>query len=681
VLDPVLALPGGATPQRTVPLLSVRVLGGFGVERTDLGRSCVSGWQRRTAKTLTKLLATSPGHALHRDQILEILWPDVDVESALNSFGKALHAARRALEPELLPRASSSFLRLSDAIVALDRDRVVVDADEFERLAGRAMQEQSVDAHEAALAAYGGELLPEDRYEDWSEERRGTLATMHARVLRGLAHLLEQRGSFVQAADRLRAVLEQDPSSEDVHRHLMRLYAGMGMRNRAVRQFEVCRELLHRDFGLAPEHETIVLYQDVLSDRIERHALPPAPAVPRGGESPRPPASGQPPATPFVGRQPVLAYLDERLRRAQEGRGGLILVSGEAGVGKTRLVAEFVADARGHGATVLWGGTGGHANHLAYGPFAAALEGWAASRSEDERAELARRYPALVHFVPSLGTGEQLPPLADRPGDEQLYLLPTIVRLLGDLARDRPLVVVLGELRDPHPSTVDLLQYLANLAVQRRWVIVGTAHEQGLMPGTPLRAMIEATVREHVCTHVELHPLSRHACGQLVQALLPDGAVDDALLEQVYTRSLGNPLFVEELIEELRQRDELVLADGRWRDASGGSAWVPRRVRTMVALRVAPMEESVRRVLALAAAAGEIEISLTDLRTGAAALHPPVSDDALLHALDRALDERILEERRGAYAFRHPLVRAALYQDLAKHRRDQLDAALAPRHA
>jgi adenylate cyclase len=164
-----------------------------------------------------------------------------------------------------------------------------------------------------------------------------------------------------------------------------------------------------------------------------------------------------------------------------------------------------------------------------------------------------------------------------------------------------------------------------------------------------------------------------------VQALLPDGAVDETLLERVHGWSLGNPLFVEELIREMRQRGELALADGRWRDVSWACARAPSRVRAMVAMRVAPLEESVRRVLALAAVAGDMEVSLTDLRTGAAALQPPVSDAALLHALDRALEEHILEERRDAYAFRHPLVRAALYQDMAKHRRDQLGAALAGR--
>jgi predicted ATPase len=126
----------------------------------------------------------------------------------------------------------------------------------------------------------------------------------------------------------------------------------------------------------------------------------------------------------------------------------------------------------------------------------------------------------------------------------------------------------------------------------------------------------------------------------------------------------------------MQERRELILRSGCWHTASSPSERVPARVRALVAMDVAPMEESVRRVLALAAAAGGMEISLTDLRAGAAALQPPVSDPALFEALDRALELRILEERDGAYAFRHPLVRSALYQQLSAHRRDQLHAAL-----
>jgi DNA-binding SARP family transcriptional activator len=645
--------------------LHVGLLGGFRVERGDVGRP-IAGWQRRTAKTLIKLLATLPGHALHREQIIEILWPDADIESALNSFAKALHAARRAFDPGLLPRETSPYLRMTDGVLALDTGHVVIDADHFQRLAESALRRETVAAYETALAAYGGELLPEDRYEDWAAEPRTTLALLHVRVLLGLAEALECRGEYSHAADRLRAALQQDQTREDVHRRLIRLYADMGNRDQAVRQFLICRDVLRRELDLTPGPETMALYADVLAGRIPTRAAAAAPDGP-GGESRRTPAADDAHSSAFVGRQAELRHLRAQLTRADEGRGSTILVTGEAGVGKTRLVAEFAADARRLGACVLWGGSTAHANHLAFGSVAVALEGHVASLPEAEREDLAKRYPALVHFVPSLGMGSQLPPLADRPGDEHLYLVPAIVRLLTDLAREHPVVVVLGDLHDNHQSTLDLVEYLAHLAVQRRWLLIGTVDEEAWQAGTSLRQTIEASMRERLCLQVELEPLEREDCDELVQAMLPGAGADGALLDHVYQQTLGNPLFLEELVREMQERGG---------EPGPRADRVPPRVRALVELRLAPMEDSVRRVLALAAAAGEMDLSLTDLRTGAAALQPPVSDGALLDALDCALKEHILEERQDTYAFRHPLVRAALYEDLSTHRRDQLRAAL-----
>jgi predicted ATPase len=392
--------------------------------------------------------------------------------------------------------------------------------------------------------------------------------------------------------------------------------------------------------------------------------------------SAQPPTTAQRAETPFVGRKAVLRHLVEQLGGADEEEGRMVLVSGEAGVGKTRLVAELAIEARRRGAAVLWSGSGAHANPVAYGPFAVALDGYVASLSEAERNELAQRHPALVQLMPSLGTGNPIRPLTDRLGDDHLSLVPAIVRLLTDLARARPVVLVLGDLHDLHRSSFDLLEYLAQLGVRRRWLIVGTFREEGVEVGSALWRMIASTFRERLCLHVELQRLPRTECDQLVQAILRGGAVGNAILDWVYGQSLGNPLFVEELVREMRERGQLVLTNGSWQILPSISACVPGRVRAQVVLRVAPMEASVRRVLALAAAAGGTELSLSELRSAGAALQPPVSDAALFDALDRALDSRILEERNDAYAFRHPLVRSALYEDLSKHRRDQLHAAL-----
>ena len=301
-----------------VPPVRVELLGGFRVERIGSARPVV--WQRRTARTLTKLLAAHPRHSLHREEILELLWPGVPAKSALNRFGQALHAARRAFEPELLPRKSSAYLRLTESMLSLETEHVIIDADLFQQLAESALGRGNgnEEAYESALAAYGGELLPEDRYHDWCAERRAFLAELRIRLLVELADALEERGAQAAAADRLRETLRYDPTREDVHRRLIMLYAVLGSRDQAVRQFQMCREVLQRDLGVLPAESTLALYEEILADRTPKRIDAPA-GDPGVVESHRVAAAGPTRGTPMIGRDSVSQHPRGQLKRAGKG--------------------------------------------------------------------------------------------------------------------------------------------------------------------------------------------------------------------------------------------------------------------------------------------------------------------------------------------------------------------------
>jgi len=658
-------------------LVRVSLLGGFRVERNG-DEQAEPDWPRRSAKTLTKLLAAHPVHALHREQIIDVLWPEVDAESALNSFGKALHAARRALEPGLERRQDSSYLRLADSVLALNTKRVVIDADVFESLAGDAMRSGEVSAYQAALAAYCGELLPEDRYEPWCAERRSALAELHVRLLVGLAEVYERRGACNEAADRLREAIREDPAREAAHRQLMRLYARMGTPDQSVRQFHVCEEVLHRELDLAPQAETVTLYQAIKASQL------PSAAVVRqrkraviSGAAETSSAPGPPPAPPpdstFVGREQVLRFMADQLIQSDARRVGMVAISGEAGVGKTRLLEELALRAGELGAVTLRGGRGAHANQFACGAFAVALEGYSTRLQAADRLQVARRYPALARIVPSLRMGVTSQDPASP--DYHLDLIPSIAAFLTDLTRAGPVLLLLGDLHEIDDVGLDLIKYLAHLAGNVPLLMAGALRDPDAVPTPGLRLMSEAMTRERLWTRIELRCLSRHSTDQLVRALLPGVAVSDSLLAEIYEQSRGNPLFVRELADVMR--GEPLPPVGGHQEAAWLTARLPARTRALTDLRLALMDKPLHLLLGLAAMVGSKEISLNHLRAGAAALEPPMLSAMLFDALDSALRMRLLEEREGGYAFRHPVVRAALADGLPRHRRDEFRAALA----
>jgi hypothetical protein len=456
----------------------------------------------------------------------------------------------------------------------------------------------------------------------------------------------------------------------------MRLYVQMGMPDQVVRQYQQCEAALRSELDLAPQAETQSLVREVLSSRVSVEPGPPADAPRR-----EPQALGQPgletPVSPLVGRSHLIDAVCDTLAANRPAGEGMIVVTGEAGVGKTRFLEELAAEARRRDVAVLWGGTGAHAAHFSCGPFAVALEGHVASRSEDERQELAERYPALARFVPSLGLGSKLPALAIDPGDDHLGLLTEIVRLLTDLGRSQQVLVVLGDLHDVDPFSLDLVRYLAHLAVRRPWLLVAAVGEEQLNAAPDLRRMLGEMMRERLCRKLELHCLSERECTELLRLVVPDGSLDRRLLEHVYSQSRGNPLLVLELVRQLAAGESPASRDGGGEHENGSRPFLSNLELT----RLAHVDGPTRRVLELIAAANVAAVSLRDLRACAGSLEPPISDVLLLDALDQAVELRLLEERGAGYGFRHPLVGAMVEEGLPLHRRDQLDNALSRTNA
>ena len=311
--------------------LRARTLGSFaiwwgGVQIPD------DAWRKRKAATLLKCLLSAEGHRLHRDQILEVLWPDAAPAAAMQNLHYTTHLLRRILDK---PGSASSHLRMRDDLLSLlpSMDEIAsdewLDATTFSRHALAALAGQDRNACRAALALYGGEYLPDDRYADWAMPRRHELHSLHLQVLLHAATLGRAQGDATEAIGFVRALLAADRYHEPAARLLMELLADEGRQHESDAAYRTLQAALHEDLGTAPAAETIRLHARLLA---------------HPGNLPSSLSS-------FIGREGEQATLQQLLRTTR-----LLTLTGTGGSGKTRLalaVATALRRGFGHGAWLV----------------------------------------------------------------------------------------------------------------------------------------------------------------------------------------------------------------------------------------------------------------------------------------------------------------------------------------
>jgi predicted ATPase/DNA-binding SARP family transcriptional activator len=329
---------------RQSEVVRIELLGGFrlrvGLQIIQEGR-----WRLRKANSLIKLLALAPGHRLHREQVMEALWPGIEPRSAANNLHQILYAARRAFEPSALASssASSSYLLLRDKQLILCPDSPLwVDAEAFQEAAVTARHAMEVAAFRAAIDLYAGDLLPGDRYEPWVQQRRAELRELYLSLLLELGGLLEERGEFGEAIEALGRIVAEEPTHEEAYVGLMRLQVLSGRRGEALSQYERLREALCGQFGREPEAATTRLQQEIRAGTFSPGDLPLA-SFPPGEATPSPKeAAGHnlPPArTSFIGREREMLEVKRHLAMTR-----LLTLTGTGGCGKTRLALEVARD-------------------------------------------------------------------------------------------------------------------------------------------------------------------------------------------------------------------------------------------------------------------------------------------------------------------------------------------------
>jgi hypothetical protein len=382
--------------------------------------------------------------------------------------------------------------------------------------------------------------------------------------------------------------------------------------------------------------------------------------------------------TPYVGRYAELSALLAKLEGAASGGGGFAMITGEAGIGKTRLAREFARAAQAQGVTVLSGRCVDGDWRPPFGPWAEAIDGYVRSRPPDElRHDVGSQGAYLAHFVPAIraGVADLAAPDALSPDDERLRLYQAVASFVLTISEAHPILVFLDDLHWADPDSLRLLRHLARTLRGARALVVGAYRdpELGVVAGHPLIATLAALRRETVCETIRLGGLSRdevsayltHTAGQ---------ALPRTLVDLIERETNGNPFYARELFRHIAERPSALQSTGSGAALDLDEVGIPENVRQVVDDRLHRLSRSTARALQDAAGFGEaFTFPVLQRLTG-------IAEGELLDCIDEGVESGLInssEQDESRYEFAHAIVRHTLYEAQSRDRRLRLHRRIA----
>ncbi len=641
----------------TMPTLHLRLLGDFSLLYND---------QQVTNLNTTRLRSLLTYLVLHRDvpqqrqHLAFLFWPDATEAQARNNLRQLLHQLRQALP------AVEQFLSADTHMVHWHPVTPChLDVAEFEQaltLADAVARRNDQHALQAALEQadnlYRGELLP-DCYDEWILPERERLRQRHLQVLEQLLRLFEVQGDNVTAIRYAQRLIGLDPLSEDLYRRLMRLFVLNNDRASALHVYHTCVTTLQRELGVDPDPATQEAYE-----RLMQHETPVIPA--RAQQTLLA-------ATPMlIGRKQEWEALQEVWHAASTGEPRFVLVTGEAGIGKSRLTEELLLWASQQGAVTAKTRSYAAEGQLSLAP----VTDWL--RSEGLRSKLGQLdevwLTEVVRLLPEL--------LAERPdllhygsvteyGQRQRFF-EALARAI--LLTPQPLLLLIDDLQWCDQETLAWLHFLLRFDPTARLLVIGCAREEELPPQHPLRTFLlhlRSTMR---VTEMTLQPLDAAETAKLASQVA-NRELDMGSVMHLFQETEGYPLFVVEMVradlgrvsasppEADRPHRQPPLDDART---------LPPRVHAVLVGRLLQLSASAREFVEFAATIGReftLDLLITVGNTDA---------DSAVRALDELWHKRIVREHSAnSYDFTHDKLREVAYGEISAPQRRMLHRRVA----
>ena len=635
------------------PLLHMYLLGDFLLVLGDAPVTTVD-WPR--LQSLLTYLVLHRAAPQSRTYLAAQLWPDSTEAQAHTNLRSLVHRLRHDL-PE-----ADHFLRIERQTLQWSPHPDVswtLDVADFERALAQAEQARDPvaarTALEEAVALYRGDLLPVC-YDEWILPERERLRQAFLGALEQLILLLEGGRDYPAAISAAQRLLRYDPLHETTYRHLMRFYAVSGDRAAALRTYHTCATVLDRELEAEPGLATQKAYKRLLQQQM--------PSV-----SPVASPTALVARAPLVGRRPEWAQLQEAWQRASAGRPQMVVLTGEAGIGKTRLAEELLAWVGRQGMSSSHARCYAAEGELAYAPVATWLRAdpfrGALSRLTDIwLTEVARCVPELLVERPELA-----PPGPLTEAWQRQRLFEALARAI--LGARQPLLLLLDDLQWCDRETLEWLHYLLRFDAHARVLIVGTARSEEMVYAHPLESLLESLQSRGQMTEVMLDPLNAVDTASLA-ASVAGRALDPQLAADLYRDTEGNPLFIVETV-----RAGALAQDWGEHPSNGDRiltqiSKLPPAVQAVITARLAQLSLPARELVNLAAVIGRaftfevVSEASTD------------DEDTLVRGLDELWQRRIVREHGAdAYDFSHDKLREAVYGTLRIARRRLLHRRVA----
>jgi class 3 adenylate cyclase/tetratricopeptide (TPR) repeat protein len=380
--------------------------------------------------------------------------------------------------------------------------------------------------------------------------------------------------------------------------------------------------------------------------------------------------------TPFVGRSAEVGKLSQKLGEARAGHGGLVMLVGEPGIGKTRLAEECAEAARKEGTVILWGRCYEGEWAPPYGPFAEAISEYSRSAGPRElRHDLGAGAGPIARVVPELRNSlPDIPePASLQPDEERFRLLDAVSQFLIGASMRAPVVLVLDDLHWADRGTIAMLRHVARFAPRNRILLLGAYRDVELDRQHPLADALAALRRETNYERILLKGLDTQEVGQLL-ASLAEQDVPDALVSAISAETDGNPFFIREVLAHLVEEGKIYREKGQWTtNLSIAEMGIPEGVRQVIGRRVSRLSEDANRLLTVASAFNGL--FPFDIAASVAGLE----ETAALDAVDESLAVQLLKPGGEAdtYDFTHALIRHTLYGELSPSRQVRLHRQIA----